>query len=199
LGNTTITSKNVRQETGLSQGPILRVFGSFRKALAAAGLSQSPLGMRYTDEDCYENLLDVWTALGRQPVYSEMKNPPSRVGPKAYVLRWGGWRKALAAFIERVNQDIPDEPAIRSESVVEPSVVSSPRRTSRDIPLGLRYKILSRDRFRCVIDGKSPATHFAVTLHVDHIKPWSKGGETVIENLRTLCSDCNLGKGASIE
>jgi hypothetical protein len=199
LGNTTITFRNVQQETGLSQRPILRVFGSFRNALVAAGLSQSPRGMRYTDEECYENLLDVWTALGRQPVYSEMKNSPSRVGPKAYVLRWGGWRKALAAFIERVNQDIPDEPAIKSESVVEPSVVSSPKRTSRDIPLGLRYKILSRDRFRCVIDGKSPATHFAVTLHVDHIKPWSKGGETVIENLRTLCSDCNLGKGASIE
>ncbi|MDR2876514.1 MAG: HNH endonuclease [Chromatiales bacterium] len=26
------------------------------------------------------------------------------------------------------------------------------------------------------------------------MKPWSKGGETVIENLRTLCSLCNIGK-----
>jgi 5-methylcytosine-specific restriction endonuclease McrA len=30
---------------------------------------------------------------------------------------------------------------------------------------------------------------------VDHIVPWSKGGETILENLRTLCSKCNLGKG----
>jgi hypothetical protein len=199
LNRTIITQRDLIDHTGITHRPIKRLFGSLKKALVAAGLSQSPLGMRYTDEECYENLLDVWTALGRQPFYSEMKTPPSRVGPKAYVLRWGGWRNALAAFIERVNQDIPDEPTIKSESVIEPSVASSPKRTSRDIPLGLRYKILSRDRFRCVIDGKSPATHFAVTLHVDHIKPWSKGGETVAENLRTLCSDCNLGKGASIE
>ena len=31
-------------------------------------------------------------------------------------------------------------------------------------------------------------------LHVDHIKPVSKGGKTVRDNLRTLCEDCNLGK-----
>jgi len=33
-----------------------------------------------------------------------------------------------------------------------------------------------------------------VELHVDHIFPWSKGGETVFENLQTLCSKCNGGK-----
>jgi 5-methylcytosine-specific restriction endonuclease McrA len=33
-----------------------------------------------------------------------------------------------------------------------------------------------------------------VVLHVDHIIPWSKGGQTVDENLQTLCDRCNLGK-----
>ena len=42
----------------------------------------------------------------------------------------------------------------------------------------------------------SPATNPSTILHVDHIIPWSQGGETVIDNLQTLCSDCNLGKGA---
>ena len=32
-------------------------------------------------------------------------------------------------------------------------------------------------------------------LHVDHVIPWSSGGETIPENLRAACSDCNLGKG----
>lgn len=31
-------------------------------------------------------------------------------------------------------------------------------------------------------------------LHVDHVIPWSKGGETTLENLRVLCSVCNIGK-----
>ena len=33
-----------------------------------------------------------------------------------------------------------------------------------------------------------------VKLHVDHILLVSKDGKTVMNNLRTLCSDCNLGK-----
>jgi 5-methylcytosine-specific restriction endonuclease McrA len=38
-----------------------------------------------------------------------------------------------------------------------------------------------------------------VELHVDHILPWSKDGETVEENLQTKCSKCNLGKGNAFD
>ncbi len=31
-------------------------------------------------------------------------------------------------------------------------------------------------------------------VHADHIKPWSKGGKTIIENCQILCSECNLNK-----
>ncbi|MDP9174261.1 MAG: HNH endonuclease [Planctomycetota bacterium] len=27
---------------------------------------------------------------------------------------------------------------------------------------------------------------------------WSRGGETVFENLQTLCEQCNLGKGDAV-
>ena len=66
--------------------------------------------------------------------------------------------------------------------------------TNRDVNLRLRFKVLQRDNFKCCICGASPAKNSDVELHVDHIIPWSKGGETVIENLQTLCSKCNLGK-----
>ena len=59
----------------------------------------------------------------------------------------------------------------------------------------LRYDILRRDGFRCTICGRGQED--GVKLHVDHIKPVSKGGRTVPENLRTLCQDCNLGKSDS--
>ena len=58
----------------------------------------------------------------------------------------------------------------------------------------LRYDVMKRDKFRCVLCGASAnAPHFA-TLHVDHIIPLAKGGKTVMNNLRTLCDRCNLGK-----
>lgn len=56
----------------------------------------------------------------------------------------------------------------------------------------LRYEILERDNYKCVLCGRSADD--GVVLHVDHIIPISKGGKTVAENLRTLCADCNLGK-----
>ena len=66
---------------------------------------------------------------------------------------------------------------------------------SRDIPLGLRFKALRRDHFKCVLCGDNPPISSQCVLHVDHIVPWSKGGKTKIENLRTLCASCNVGRG----
>ena len=57
----------------------------------------------------------------------------------------------------------------------------------------LRYEVMRRDGFRCVLCGRS-AMEDHVRLHVDHIRPVSKGGKTELSNLRTLCQDCNLGK-----
>ncbi|MBR4875585.1 MAG: HNH endonuclease, partial [Clostridia bacterium] len=53
---------------------------------------------------------------------------------------------------------------------------------------------LKRDNFTCCACGASPAKDPSVELHIDHIIPWSKGGETTEDNLQTLCSRCNLGK-----
>ena len=68
---------------------------------------------------------------------------------------------------------------------------------TRAISDKLRYTVLKRDCFRCCACGASPAKDSSVELHVDHIVPWSKGGETTLSNLQTLCYRCNLGKGDS--
>lgn len=197
LGRDSVRKSELLEYAGISDRPVRRLFGSYRSALEAAGLQQNARGLRYTDEECYENLLNVWTALGRQPTHSEMRSGVSLVGPKAYVTRWGTWRGALRAFVERANQDAtPVEAEVTLESGVQESTTQRPARAAS---LGLRYSVLLRDRFRCVLCGRSPATHPRVSLHVDHHHPLAAGGETTIENLRTLCSDCNLGKGARIE
>ena len=34
------------------------------------------------------------------------------------------------------------------------------------------------------------------SFHADHVKPFSKGGETDLSNGQALCAKCNLKKGA---
>ena len=71
------------------------------------------------------------------------------------------------------------------------------KRNTRTISDKLRYQVLKRDNFKCCACGASPAKDPAVELHIDHIIPWSKGGESNLENLQTLCSKCNIGKSDS--
>jgi hypothetical protein len=99
LGTDVLTSDDIRGELGMSTRLLINRFGSTVKALAAAGLKQSNRGLRYSDDERFENLLKVWTALGRQPMYRDMQRAPSQVGGKAYVIRYGGWLKALEAFV----------------------------------------------------------------------------------------------------
>lgn len=70
-----------------------------------------------------------------------------------------------------------------------------PREDRREIGIGLRFKVLRRDHFKCVLCGDSPSRNPLCVLHVDHVIPWSKGGRTPEENLRALCAKCNVGRG----
>ena len=206
LGKAELSVTDVEAHLPFSPHIFRKRWGSSRAAFEAAGLSLSMAGRRYTDEECFGNMLAVWTHYGRPPKYSEMGHPPSKVGGKAYMLRFGTWNKALAAFVERVNED-PDEqttPTTQTgDSAVGEPVASTGAqeagRDKREISLGLRFRVLYRDRFRCVLCGDSPAVNLSCVLHVDHIVPWSKGGQTAFDNLRSLCGSCNLGRSNRYE
>jgi diadenosine tetraphosphate (Ap4A) HIT family hydrolase len=60
------------------------------------------------------------------------------------------------------------------------------------IPDSLYYRVLKESGGRCALCG---TTRDDRPLHVDHIKPRSRGGKTEYENLQVLCSKCNLTKG----
>lgn len=201
LGKTELTVEDVRNHLSFSGETLRRRWGTSRAAFEAAGLAATTLGSRYTDEECFANLLAVWTQYCREPQYREMGLPPSQVGGKAYVKRFKTWRRALAAFVERVNRDSePESDPERSEVGTSPPrsapqpATRSPEE-SRDIPLGLRFRVLRRDRFKCVLCGDHPARNAECVLHVDHFVPWSRGGKTRDDNLRTLCETCNVGRG----
>ena len=104
---------------------------------------------------------------------------------------------AISQINQRTVEYITDECQENTGNVCK-SHDSKKRKTSRNVSEGLRYKVLKRDNFKCCACGASPAKNPAVELHIDHIIPWSKGGETEMENLQTLCSKCNLGKSDSL-
>lgn len=198
LGRDTLTKADVNQNLLFSDKTLRKRWGSTRAALEAAGLVCTRLGRRYQDEECFTNMLAVWTHHGRPPTRKEMCEPPSTVGAKAYVLRFGTWGKALTAFAEHVNRDrVSDSPEALVEQPVNTIVVEAirPSENRRDIRLGLRFRVLNRDKFKCVLCGEHPARNAECVLHVDHIFPWSRGGKTREDNLRTLCATCNVGRG----
>jgi len=193
---------NVSQSTGITKITIeiyeahgkydpstfMRHFGTWNRALQLAGLQIS--NKEYTLQELYDNLANVWLTLGRQPSRRDLARVGSSISYKAYERKFGKWSSALKSFIEYYNSE-------DNSTQLRPGIANSEKihMTTRDVNLRTRFLVMQRDNFKCRLCGASPSTDPSVELHIDHIVPWSSGGETVISNLQTLCSKCNLGKG----
>ena len=189
LGKKSVTQREYIKHGKYSIKTVYAKFGLWKEILDAANLElSSNIGSVITDEELFVNLEEVWIKLGRQPSYNEMVKPLSKYHACTYERRFKGWRKALEKFVEHVNAEDKEFYTSTSDSQ------DIKRKTPKGINLRLRFKVLYRDNFKCVKCGRSPATNPKINLHVDHIKPYSKEGETEVSNLQTLCSDCNQGK-----
>jgi hypothetical protein len=197
-GSNLTLSEFAKLSSKVSGQTLRKRFGTWGNALERAGLANLYAApRRFTDEQCFENLANVWTHLGRCPKFLELKEPPSVINPDTYDSRWGTWRKSLKAFVDWADAEgattAPEGDALLNESGPVRIVPSEADR--REVRPGLKFKVLMRDRFRCLACGRSPATHLNVELHADHIVSVHDGGKTALQNLQTLCRDCNLGKG----
>jgi 5-methylcytosine-specific restriction endonuclease McrA len=173
---------------------IVRRFGSWNKALQEANLKVVNR-QDISDEELFENLAKVWTEIGRQPFGSDLDKSAghSSFSLATYEKRFFSWNKSLVAFQNYLENSDYQE---RSAAVVKEGahITQQKRRTARTINWRLRAIVLIRDNCTCKMCGISPAKNPDTVMHVDHIFPWSKGGETVQENLQTLCITCNIGK-----
>jgi hypothetical protein len=163
----------------------IRRFGSWNRAVEAAGFQAGNV-VNYGDDALFANLMMLWEHNGRQPRRSELASPPSRISQHPYLRRFRTWTSALQAFVDYANA------AYLTPNKNEEAISS--RRTARTADLRLKFQVLKRDDFRCQACGKSPSAFPGLHLHVDHKVAWSKGGETTLDNLQTLCEPCNLGK-----
>ena len=86
---------------------------------------------------------------------------------------------------------------IRCELLSHKPTKGKRQRRRTNIPRGLRHEVFKRDNYTCVECGARKSD--GATLHVDHKIPVSKGGTDELDNLQTLCSDCNLNKSDVIQ
>lgn len=195
---------------GISSSVIRKRFdGSWTKALNVLrerlqkrGLTLSPRPYAptriYSDKDLFNEMELIWKKVGQRPSRTEWEMSEPKISYNCYKQRFGGWVNACTKFIEyKMGKEILADDFVlpeREESKTQLKVNDYKKEKSRNISLSLRLDILNRDNFRCVFCGKSPATDLGTKLHIDHIKPFSKGGKSILENLQTLCEKCNLGK-----
>lgn len=189
LGKDSVTIAEQNKHGRFSAMTMMRRFDSWPASLEKAGLIVKKR-MNISKEELFRNLEEVWVTHGRQPHFSDMKTLGSRFGATTYLKRFGTWRGALQAFVTSIN----DAEVFSELDSYEQQARHPQSAGSRSINWRLRFTVMRRDNFKCKVCGRSPATDPVVMLHVDHIRAWSKGGPTVLENLQTLCSTCNIGK-----
>jgi len=183
LKNKSLSREEYDKRGKFSSATIYRRFNGWNNALKKARL-KSRIEYNISEKDLFDNLEKIWEIVGIQPSTTQMDKRPSKFSSMTYRRRFGSWINACKAFIKYKKND--------PEFV---RLITKKTSKSRTINQKTRLKIFKKNNYACTICGKSPATHRGVILHIDHIKPFSKGGDNSLENLRTLCDKCNIARG----
>ncbi len=187
LGAKSLTMKEYDDNGIYNSSTIVRRFGTWNEAL---NLIDKPYNcIAHTNEEIMDNIRDVWLTKGEQPTRRDMDNKKlSKISSGTYVRKYGSWYKALDEFVVYMSDKELD---INNVTNLESKCK---HKTKREPSNRLKVQVLMRDGNKCRLCGVkcNDGLH---NIHFDHIIPWSKGGETVLDNLQVLCSNCNLAKG----
>jgi hypothetical protein len=195
--NGKMTKDEYNENGQFNAGTFEKRFGTWNKALEKAGV-EITVHRSISEKDLFENLEDVWIKLGRQPAgRRDLKKPLSKYSEGAYANKFGTWRKALETFVEFMNleNNLTQETEKVEEGIsetIQGNEIIFKHQTKRFPSERLKVQVLMRDGNKCALCG---ITVTGDNIHFDHIRPWSKGGETVLENLQVLCETHNLAKG----
>lgn len=187
LGKNTLTSSEYEQYGKYGKSCARNRFGKWGNVLAVVGLDATGYHTAgITDKQLLEAIYQAWERLGRQPNTRDLKNGEMGYGQTTYINRFGSWRNSMIAFKEYVQQRQGDI------KVMNPSPVA--HKTGRTPSAKLKKLIFERDNATCQQCGTNKEKEPGVKLVIDHIIPYSKGGETTYENLQILCRKCNIEK-----
>jgi ATP adenylyltransferase len=89
------------------------------------------------------------------------------------------------------TENLSEAQAARIVDLISDRSGRSLNKGEEDVPDSLRYKVLTAAKGRCMLCG---ATSSERLLNICHIKPLSRGGETIYENLQVLCDKCSTSR-----
>jgi hypothetical protein len=171
----------------------VRRFGSLRKALEKIGFKAERFTKPHKQE-LLNILIGLWEQTlekeGRRPYVTDLKTYGYPVSHETIQRYFGSWKKALLVAYNSVTSGTSEEIKIPSE-VSQNSKTSIIQKKRQALSLRKIFFVLKRDQFTCQNCGRSGV---GVRLEVDHFVPVTKGGSDALDNLRTLCFECNQGK-----
>jgi len=155
--------------------PYYRHFGSWNKALEAAGLEINE-ERDISNEQLIKDLQQFAERLGKTPTHAEMNNSGPWSGT-AYEKHFGLWNEALEAADLKINRLGPAELAGTGEEAYGAGYTAA------------RDAVLERDKYKCRVCEKTDQ------LHCHHIKPRRTFDDVsksnTKDNLITLCASCH--------
>jgi len=195
-GKETVTKEDIARHGRLSYILVYKRFGSLRCALEKAGLT-SPRYTKASDQELFHILISLWENVieseGRTPQKKDLKEYGYPVSGDTYVRRFGSWNKALMKAYESVSKENMD--AVKTEDI-DSLLAGEDKSTRKALSIRKRFFVMKRDSFSC---KKCRASGPGVRLEVDHVIPVAQGGTDSLDNLQTLCFECNRGKRDSLE
>lgn len=193
VGDRAVTKADIDQYGKAGWTTYFKKFGSFSKAILAAGLKPSRMSLHTENSTMISAIVTLWTKTleteGRQPFASDLKKYNISYSQDTYRRRFGSWKKALILAYNSVE----------NKNLEEAAPVNQTQRFKEnkraEISIRKRFLVFKRDQFSCVLCGRSG---LGVKLEADHKIPVSKGGTNNLDNLQTLCFECNRGKRADL-
>ena len=186
LGVDLLTGEEYYHNGKFRKKAIEKHFGSWGKLMDKLGLKKAAVHVKHSPQELFGIMKSLWDEKGSRPSMAEFLLRSGHT--QKYILaRVKSWAEFLRQFAEYANNG---GKSIATTITGKQSI--GPRGVSRK----LRYKVMKRDNWTCVLCGARKTKKNNVHLHIDHIIPYSKGGRTALSNLRTLCSTCNLGRGS---
>ena len=164
-----------------------------------------PIGTYMSTHQHDSNADELWTYYQSVIDWINRTFPKYRKEMKG--LPWGPWYNQYSnnsysptSMESEIARLMSDDDVTSQKGIYHYLLAIDETESSREKYLSIRAfdnrtkrNVYEKQRGICAICHK----HFEFDeMHADHIKPWSRGGHTVIENCQMLCRDCNLQKSA---